>query len=223
MQNQKLQHDGVIKAFLKELNSNTSQFVLKGGTALKQCYNLDRFSEDIDLDAVNVNIKGIVKNFCQKNNYDFIVKKDTALVKRYMINYEAQKLKIEVSYRRKNIPEDECTTLNNIRVYKINPLTVMKATAYAGRDKIRDLYDLSFICEKYFSELTEPTKLILQNVVQYKGIEQCDYLLKTQKDNLVDENKLVDKFLNMYEKLELRVDKAHIVKKEKNKNINNAR
>lgn len=45
------QHGVVISLFLKYLNSQTDDFVLKGGTALMTCYKLDRFSEDIDLDG----------------------------------------------------------------------------------------------------------------------------------------------------------------------------
>ena len=44
-------HKKVIIDFLNYLNSQTDQFILKGGTALMLCYGLNRFSEDIDLDG----------------------------------------------------------------------------------------------------------------------------------------------------------------------------
>ncbi len=40
-------HYKAIDNFLKYLNSNTEEIVLKGGTALLACYNLDCFSTDI--------------------------------------------------------------------------------------------------------------------------------------------------------------------------------
>ena len=43
-------HGQVINSFLKHLNTKSNSFILKGGTALAKCYNLNRFSEDIDLD-----------------------------------------------------------------------------------------------------------------------------------------------------------------------------
>ena len=44
-------HKTVITNFLAFLNKSSDQFVLKGGTSLMMCYGLNRFSEDIDLDA----------------------------------------------------------------------------------------------------------------------------------------------------------------------------
>jgi len=37
------EHGEAIAAFTKYLNEKTDNFVLKGGTALYLCYNLDRF------------------------------------------------------------------------------------------------------------------------------------------------------------------------------------
>lgn len=45
------------------------------------CYNLDRFSEDIDLDSTNKNIKKYIDNFCKKNNFQYNIAKDTDTVK----------------------------------------------------------------------------------------------------------------------------------------------
>ena len=42
-------HGKVIKEFLSYINEQTESFILKGGTALAQCYSLNRFSEDIEL------------------------------------------------------------------------------------------------------------------------------------------------------------------------------
>lgn len=96
-------HYKIMKEFLEEINSKTSDFVLKGGTALLMCYNLDRFSEDIDLDSTNKNIKKYIDNFCKKNNFQYNIAKDT--VKRFKIHYgdDNRFLKIEVSYRRKEL------------------------------------------------------------------------------------------------------------------------
>lgn len=209
MDDWQIKHGKVIKDFLSFLNDKTDRFILKGGTALKQCYKLDRFSEDIDLDASSGNIKEIVSKFCKANNYRFSIKKDTDLVKRYIIDYgnASKNLKIEISYRRKNINKDELSTINGIKTYNIDVIAAMKSSAYSGRDKLRDLYDMAFITEKYYNELSTPTKLIMQSAIQFKGIEQCEFLLQQQDDPLINPNKLIDKFLNMYEKFELRIDK----------------
>lgn len=81
-------HGNFIEAFLLFLNKQTDQFVLKGGTALSLCYGLDRFSEDIDLDGRKQDIKEIVKRFCVNHGVNFRVAKDTATVKRCIIDSE---------------------------------------------------------------------------------------------------------------------------------------
>lgn len=45
------EHGKTIYSFLEYLNKRSDNFILKGGTALLTCYELDRFSEDIDLDG----------------------------------------------------------------------------------------------------------------------------------------------------------------------------
>ena len=194
-------HYKIMKEFLEEINSKTSDFVLKGGTALLMCYNLDRFSEDIDLDSTNKNIKKYIDNFCKKNNFQYNIAKDTDTVKRFKIHYgdDNRFLKIEVSYRRKEL--NNITTINGIKVYDINQLAIMKAAAYTGRDKIRDFYDICFICKNYFEELHQDVKNVIANAIEYKGIEQYDYIVEDQQDDLIDEKKLLTDFLLVCDKL----------------------
>lgn len=203
-------HGKVIAEFLNEMAATQKDaFILKGGTALLTCYGLDRFSEDIDLDGTRKNIKEFVNRFCKEHNYDCRIAKDTDTVKRFFINYGGDKpLKVEVSYRRKNIPKEQYTNINGISVYTIDMLCMMKNNAYMSRDKIRDLYDLCFIGEKYYDRLSPATKAGLQNALEYKGLEQFDYVIQTQKDPLIDNNKLAEQFLNLYDKLGILYDEA---------------
>ena len=204
-------HGQTIKDFLKFLNEKTDKFILKGDTALAQCYKLTRFSEDIDLDSVKENIIPYVEKFCQERKYQFRIAKDTETVKRCFVNYGNDKkpLKIEISYRRKNIPESDFTTINNIKVYTIDNLAHMKAMAYNARDKLRDMYDLAFICEKYWEEISKPTKKTIREALEYKGLEQFEYIVQTQQDELINEEELLTKFLQMYEKVELQVEEQN--------------
>ena len=205
MSNWQQEHERAIHSFLKHLNKSSGLFVLKGDTSLLTCYKLDRFSEDIDLDGIGKNIEEIVGEFCNRNGYSYRVAKDTDSVKRYMINYgNVQKpLKVEVSFRRKEISADEVITINGLLTYKIDVLCGMKMNAYAGRDQLRDLYDLSFICKHYFDNLSPQTISVLRGTIEHKGIEQFDYLAKYQPDELVDEGKLALDFLAMFDKLGL--------------------
>jgi predicted nucleotidyltransferase component of viral defense system len=201
-------HERVIFSFLSHLNENSDGFVLKGGTALLACYGLKRFSEVVDLDGTSDNIKDVVESFCEKNGYSYRVAKDTETVKRYMIHYgnddEGSKpLKVETSYRKKEIAAEETAKINGILTYNIDTLCMMKSNAYVNRDKIRDLYDLSFICNNHFDKLSPHTISVLRNAIEYKGIDQFDYVIKEQNDPLINSDKLMDDFLSMYDRLGL--------------------
>ena len=204
-------HRKAIDDLLLFLNSfDGSPYILKGGTALMECYGLDRESEDIDLDAPG---RGVSKSaffkkidlYCQKRDYSYRIGKDTDTVQRVFLNYGAENrpLKVELSYRRANIPEQASSMVNGIRVYGINELTMMKSSAYLARDKIRDLYDLSFICRAHFDELSPAAVETLRNAFEYKDLDQFDYMVRTQPDPLIDPDKLEEMFLEAFDKLGL--------------------
>ncbi len=76
--------------------------VFKGCTALLLCYELDRFSEDIDLDLEkSFNLETAIKDASRKIGIviDSInIPKDTETTKRYKIHYNGDiYLKIETS------------------------------------------------------------------------------------------------------------------------------
>lgn len=204
---QRAAHEEIIDKFLKYLSVMDAKFVLKGGTALMKCYGLDRFSEDIDLDGDGVNFIEICEQFCKEHNFSGRVAKNTDTVKRFMIHYSesfmAKPLKIELSARRQFIPQEETVVINGILTYRLDMLAGQKCQAYTSRDKIRDLYDITFICNNYFTELSAMTIQALRGIVEYKGLEQFDYLVTTQKDELIDEEKLEFDFLTMIDKLGL--------------------
>jgi predicted nucleotidyltransferase component of viral defense system len=202
------QHGDVILSFVEHLNTNTDDYVLKGGTALYLCYGLDRFSEDIDLDGRSKGLVAQVDSYCAENGYSYRVAKDTATVERCLINYgnDQHPLKVEASYRRGEMPESETTTINDIKVYTIDQLCIMKTGAYEGRDKIRDVYDVAFICNNYFDKLSPQAVSSMRSALEHKGIVQLDYIVKTQPDELIDADKLADSFLDAYERLGLLLD-----------------
>ena len=208
MHDWKQAHREVIFSFLRYLNEASGCYVLKGGTALLSCYGLDRFSEDIDLDGQSPEIVQIVEDFCVREGYTCRVAKDTDTVRRCMIHYGSvgKPLKVEVSYRRREIPADETAVVNGILVYRIEPLCIMKANAYAGRDKIRDLYDLTFICNHFFDELSPQAVALVRSALEFKGIEQFDYITREQSDELVDTSKLAGDFLELFDRLGLLYD-----------------
>ncbi|MBQ1288684.1 MAG: nucleotidyl transferase AbiEii/AbiGii toxin family protein [Erysipelotrichaceae bacterium] len=208
----KNKHREVIEDFLRFLNSQSQDYVLKGGTALMLCYKLDRFSEDVDLDGRNYGIEQFINSFCEEKGFTYRVAKDTAIVKRFFIHYGSLKpLKIEISYRQMNLDKESRTTqINGIKVYNIDEMMNLKLGAYNGRDRIRDLYDIVFIYKNYKESLSENTILSLANSLSEKGFAHFDYITQTQKDDLIDTDRLANDFLDTFDSLGLLVDKDDI-------------
>lgn len=194
-------HYRVICDFVSELNRYYRDLVLKGGTSLMLCYGLDRFSEDIDFDAVRGGtvIQGFVEQFCKKHNSTMRVAKDTDTVRRYMIHYGGEKpLKVEISYRSNCIDGSELCVVGNVLVYTLIRLLELKVAAFHGRDKIRDLYDVLFIIKKLNYSLPDYSIRLLRDAFSYKGIDYLDYLVMSQSDELIDNNKLYNNFIDVY-------------------------
>lgn len=207
----KVMHYEIIKDFMSYLSASAgNKYILKGGTSLMLCYGLTRFSEDIDLDGFDNNFIKYVDNFIKSfsNKYPSIsyrVAKNTDTVKRVFIHYgNIKPLKVEVSYRRKQLNTNEVTVINNIVVYNIETILSMKLNAFNHRDKIRDLYDIVFIYTNYKNYINSNLLCMLRDAVEYKGLEQFDYLVKNQKDDLIDNDVLASAFLTMYYNLGLK-------------------
>ena len=210
-------HKDVIKDFLESLNNSTDKYILKGGTALMLCYGLNRFSEDIDLDGSTDQIKDIVDRFCHDNGYNYRVAKDTPSVNRFMIHYNGKMdrpLKVEISYRKKDIDPETTTVINGIRVYKIDSICQQKAHAYESRSVIRDLNDVCFICNNYYDSLSANPINGLADAVSHRGLEHFDYIVKTQSDPLIDADVLAGDFLNMMDNLGLISDEVAPINRE---------
>ena len=72
-----------------------------------------------------------------------------------------------------------------------------------SRDKIRDLFDVSFIADKYYDQLSPDAKDMLAMALEYKDLGQFDYLIRTQSDPLIDPVQLKDRFLSTLDKVGL--------------------
>jgi len=196
----------LIKDFLDFLNSCSDLFVLKGGTALMMCYGLDRFSEDIDLDMLSSDktvMQNILQKYCSKTGYTFRTAKQTNTTERYILHYDdTQTLKIEVSHRKvaskKNIKQ-----INGIQVYDIDTLCILKKGAYDNRMRIRDLYDLVFICNNYWDELSPVVKSGVLESLSRDVLERFDYLIRQEHDEYIDVKKLENNLLELIFSLEI--------------------
>ncbi|MDR1234548.1 MAG: nucleotidyl transferase AbiEii/AbiGii toxin family protein [Mycoplasmataceae bacterium] len=192
--------------FLNFLFKNTNRFVFKGGSCLYKFYDLDRFSEDLDFDSEKGNIANIVKKFCQIHHLPSpSERKDTNKGQKFFINYGVigRTLKIETSLRNKSINKENIKKEGIFYFYDINVIAMQKADAFRNRDKIRDLYDLCFIANKYYEKLIPEVQDELKQVLMAKGIQQYDYVVKEQTDQFIDIDKLQDMILQAFTKLKI--------------------
>lgn len=209
--NWRVKHKEIIESFLKYLNDNTDKFVLKGGTALMECYDLNRFSEDIDLDGIkgrNKDIDKIIESFALKNGIPFNHNKNTNTTDRYFLHYngDSHPLKIETSFRNEHIDYSTTIIKNGIRVYDIDTLAEKKLNAFNQRDKIRDMFDVIFIVKNYWDDLSNKMKSMINDAFSYKGIDYYETLCETQTDELIDKIQLEEDFISIWDKVGLSED-----------------
>ena len=112
-------------------------------------------------------------------------------------------LKVEVSYRNRRIAPENVRMIRGIRVYSVDALANMKARAYLGRDKLRDLFDICFICKHHMHDLSPATVENIKGAIAEKGLDQVDFVLKNEPDPLIDRDKLITGFLELNERLGL--------------------
>lgn len=109
-------------------------------------------------------------------------------------------LKMEISYLAKAISPDSVTTKDFISLYKIEILAQLKANAYLQRDKIRDVFDISFIINNYWDKLSVATQSGLTGALAHKGLDEFEYLIQQQEDHLINTDFLLEEFLKANDK-----------------------
>jgi predicted nucleotidyltransferase component of viral defense system len=205
---QQAEHLEVMTEICHSFNRKRLPIVLKGGTALKLCYGLDRFSEDLDFDcAKSLNLESSIqavfaqlgKSKQHLRNPDISVTKDTQTVKRYRIIYANDiNLKLETSLR--GTPnDDDLVELNEILTYKIEKLIQQKLRALNGRTAARDLHDVIYLYDNFFDsfgkeEMGEIEALYKNQssvIDEYNSAYGEDAILSTT-DLLEDLGKLID-------------------------------
>jgi len=165
-------------------------YVLKGGTALMFGYELDRFSEDLDFDSTKkLNLETKINESLPLGFEVIDIKKpkDTDTVQRYKVHYKTpngdRRLKIETSYRKKDIDTNDYSLIKDMQIYNIDFLLDNKISAsHDGakpRTTARDLYDIDFIVNNFKSVITPTFKTRLEEFI-------------------IDEDALYDRFEDAY-------------------------
>jgi len=142
----------VVQALAK--SSAGSQIAFKGGTALKLFYDLPRYSEDIDYDALPGGspdgLIGIIKGLCTKKVWeitDNALKYNTILVElRFRGPDRNFHIKIEISTREKEL-KTAILLLRGVPIVTLEPSFLMteKLLTFLDRQAGRDIFDAWFI------------------------------------------------------------------------------
>jgi predicted nucleotidyltransferase component of viral defense system len=208
---QQAEHIEVMSAICHSFNKKELPMVLKGGTALRLCYNLNRFSEVLDFDCAKAlklesTIKEIFaqlgKSKSHLRNPTIDITKDTKTVRRYRITYsDGINLKLETSLR--GTPDDNhLTELNGILTYKIDQLIKQKLNALNGRTAARDLHDIIYLYEHFLDNFGEDEMAEITTLYNNQSSILEEYTSAYSEDTVLSISDLLEnltKFIDLYE------------------------
>lgn len=213
---QQAEHIEVMTAICHGFYKKKLPMVLKGGTALRLCYNLDRFSEDLDFDCAKaLNLENTIteifsqlgksKPHLRKPGID--ITKDTHTVRRYRITYgDGINLKLETSLR--GTPNDKnLIELNGILTYNIDQLIQQKLKAFNSRTAARDLHDVIFLYEHFFAHFGKDEALEITALYDNQSAILEEYTSAYSEDTILSISDLLEdlsKFIGLYKKRNLR-------------------
>lgn len=210
---QQLEHELVMRTFCEKLTAEKKPMVLKGGTALKLCYGLERFSEDLDFDsAVSLNLESFIetvftslgKTHPHLRSPGITLVKDTKTVKRYRVEYgNSMSLKIETSMR--GTPNDnDVAVISNILTYKIGVLIGQKLAALKGRTAARDLHDVVFLLGAYFEEFNREVLAEVIDLYRSQSEVLSRFSAAYEEDTILNVSDLLQDMMRLVELVEER-------------------
>ncbi len=176
---------------LDKLNSAKllQPLIFGGGTMLRLCYKLNRYSVDLDFWFIKeVDLKVYFKKCLDFLKKDYVIKDSankyyTLLVEIRSKNFP-RSLKIEMRKEIKSIKSEEAiaySSYSNNQVFvKTVPLKNMmesKIQALLDRKEIRDCFDIEFLLKKGI-DLNVPLEQLKQLLVVINSFDKKDYTLK---------------------------------------------
>ena len=176
---------------LDRLNSRRllNQLVFTGGTMLRLCYGLNRFSVDLDfwvIKEIDTNklfndIKEYLSQFY--NITDAENKFHTLLFELKSKNYP-RRLKIEIRKETKEIATEKAIAYSkhsNLQVLATTPtlqeMMNSKINAFLERKEIRDVFDIEFLFKKGL-KLTDDRNTLIQILEVLDSLTKQDYTVK---------------------------------------------
>ena len=208
---QQKEHELIMKTLCQGFHKKALPMVLKGGTALKLCYGLGRFSEALDFDSIKpLNLEHSIedifiqlgKSRARLRNPKITLTKKTDTVRRYRVTYgDNINLKIETSLR--GTPDDkDITELNGILTYKISVLIKQKLCALQGRTTARDLHDVVFLYENFYSDFGDIQKATIIDLYNAQDSVLERFNPAYSEDSVLTTTDLLTDLMNLIELVE---------------------
>lgn len=176
---------------LETLNSNKllDKLVLGGGTMLRLCCGLNRFSVDLDFWVVKKNsLNGLFERLkdCFKKKYTITDSAD----KFYTLLFELKSkdyprsIKIEIRKERERISTEQMIAYSRysniqvlLKVVSLNDMAVAKIDAFINRKEIRDVFDMEFLIKRGI-ELDAPKNKLQKILKGIDALKKRDYSVK---------------------------------------------
>lgn len=193
------------EGILKFITSKSYKFILKGGFALYYCYGSERVTIDLDFDCQIKGLNKLVVDYCLNNGLEYNIKKDSDSKQKILVNIKldkGRKLKIEGNLKN-SINAKSIILLNNIITYDLETMLLNKLKAYKSRYVLRDIYDISFLINTYWSSFSsnmiEKTK---ETLLERGGLNNIDYLLSLDiSEEFITKDETLISALKLFERL----------------------
>jgi predicted nucleotidyltransferase component of viral defense system len=176
---------------LDRLNSAQllNNLVFTGGTMLRLCYGLNRFSIDLDFwitkkPNTTKLFEAMKQNLAQNYILTDAANKFNTLLFEIKTNRYPRRLKIEVRKESKQIktePTIAYSKYSNLQVLlpavSLSGMMQAKIDAYLNRKEIRDVFDIEFMLKKGIP-LTGSQSQLNQMLQEINGLSKKDYTVK---------------------------------------------
>jgi predicted nucleotidyltransferase component of viral defense system len=189
-------HDTHLRKILNNIFENktlTSQLAFKGGTCLYLFYGLDRFSTDLDFNALteNLDVEEITKVIgdygIEECNFT-----DKRLTWFWLLNYAKKTMNIKLEVSKRDYPDTyEIKEMLGVRIKCMTQdcMFAHKLCTITDRSKLanRDLYDALFMFNNYFPINEEIIKIRTGKSTQEYLTELIDFVeLNVDPKNILD-------------------------------------
>jgi predicted nucleotidyltransferase component of viral defense system len=178
-------HDTHLRKILNNIFENktlVSQLAFKGGTCLYLFYGLDRFSTDLDFNALteNLDVEEITKVIgdygIEDSNFT-----DKRLTWFWLLNYAKKTMNIKLEVSKRDYPDTyEIKEMLGVRIKRMTQdcMFAHKLCAITDRSKLanRDLYDTLFMFNKNFPINEEIIKMRTGKSTQQYLTELIDFV-----------------------------------------------